>query len=67
MIQKKRYRTYKYLNINVRKPHMMTHNNNTHVDSVFVRISISVKRNHNQGNSYRGKHLVGGWLTRSKV
>ena len=29
---------------------------------VLVRVSIVVKRHHDQGNSYKGKHLVGAGL-----
>jgi hypothetical protein len=28
----------------------------------FVRVSIAVKRHHDQGNPYRGKHLIGAGL-----
>ena len=27
--------------------------------SVLVRVSIAVKRHHDQGNSYKGQHLIG--------
>jgi hypothetical protein len=27
--------------------------------SVFIRVSISVKRHHDQGKSYKGQHLIG--------
>lgn len=30
--------------------------------SVLARVSIAVKRYHNQGNSYKGKHLIGAGL-----
>jgi hypothetical protein len=30
--------------------------------SVLVRVSIAVKRYHAQGNSYKGKQLIGGGL-----
>ena len=30
--------------------------------SVLVRVSIAVKRHHDQGNSYKGKHLIAASL-----
>jgi hypothetical protein len=30
--------------------------------AVLVRVSIAVKRDHDQGNSYKGKHLIGAGL-----
>ena len=29
---------------------------------VVIRVSIAVKRHHNQGNSYKGQHLIGAGL-----
>jgi hypothetical protein len=29
---------------------------------VLVRVSIAVKRHHDQGNSYKGQHLIGAVL-----
>jgi hypothetical protein len=37
-------------------------------ECVLVRASISMKRHHNQGNSFKGQHLFNwGWLTGSEV
>ena len=30
--------------------------------TVLVRVSIAVKRHHDQGNSYKGQHLIGAGL-----
>jgi hypothetical protein len=30
--------------------------------SVLVRVSIALKRHHDHGNSYKGKHLIGAGL-----
>ena len=35
------------------KPHILT---------ILVRVSIAVKRHHDHGNSYRGKHVIGAGL-----
>jgi hypothetical protein len=32
-------------------------------DGFLNRCSIAVKRHHDHSNSYKGKHLIGGWLT----
>jgi hypothetical protein len=33
-----------------------------YLEDVLARVSIAVKRHHNQGNSYKGKHLIGAGL-----
>jgi hypothetical protein len=35
--------------------------------SVLVTFFVAVKRHHDQSNSYKEKHLTGGWLTVSEV
>jgi len=34
---------------------------------VLARVPIAVNRHHDQGNSYKEQHLLGGWLTGSEV
>jgi hypothetical protein len=34
---------------------------------VLVRLSIAVKRRHDQGNSYKGQHLIGAYSFRGSV
>ena len=36
----------------------LLHKWKAHTASVFVRVSIAVKRHHDHGNSYKGKHLI---------